>query len=308
MNPDNGVGGFYTEVWQGLKTRLGFLHDSRPTVPWFFNYAGTQAVSAGKQLIIDIDNGVVAFSTLPGGSGTANKVVTLPAVWGLNKAGSFLQCYDYIKNDLANIDLLVTNADSSVLTGSGAASFGTFPILYSGNQATSLLITGPDSYGGPGAYTATLDPPGSSDCGGEIVWTYPTGCGTQNVSATKSGVSGSKPVMMPLGTWVIAQQIIYGGTPSLGRRECYSGVNYYDMLLSAAANPVYGSGSVWNFNTQQCQDSDHVIVGDGGPLGVPPLCGDLTNGTISDSDQCHTGVATIWVTMNSVTIYQWVCA
>ena len=205
-NPELGVGGFYTEVWQGLTTRLGFLHDSRPAVPWFFNSDGVQAVSAGKKLdILVADDGTAttSFSSLPGGSGTETKNITPGVVWGLHRTGNFLDYYDYMGNVLTNINLLVSTADSSVLTGSGGESFADLPIMYSGVQATSLLISGPDAYAGPGAYTATLQPAGAGDCGGDVVWTYPTGCGMQTVSAVKNGASGAKQVRMPTGIWVL---------------------------------------------------------------------------------------------------------
>ena len=47
-NPDGGVNGFYVEVWNGIKTRIGFSVGSRPSVPWFFNPSANEAVSNGR--------------------------------------------------------------------------------------------------------------------------------------------------------------------------------------------------------------------------------------------------------------------
>ena len=243
-NPDLGVGGFYTEVWQGLTTRLGFLHDSRPSVPWFFNQLGLSAVSAGKKLdILVADNGTAttAFSVLPGGSGAETKTITPGASWGLSRTGNFLDYYDYVGNILTNINILVSTADSSVLTGSGSTSFGTFPIMYSGVQATSLLITGPDNYGGPGAYTATLQPPGSGDCGGDTVWSYPSGCGMGTVSATKNGISGSMQVRMETGRWGDVTEIY--NDPAAGTQDNIM------VIVSGGTQTTYVQGSVQNIHT-----------------------------------------------------------
>jgi len=141
-NPDGGVGGFYTEIWEGLKTRIGFLHDSRPDVPWFFNKSGTEAVSSNKKLnIITNDKGVssVIFGTLPQGSGTDTTAMVQGVSWSLARKGDFPMYYDYVGDVLSNIKLKIDSLDSSVKTGSDAENFGTFPVKISGTLTPEVF-------------------------------------------------------------------------------------------------------------------------------------------------------------------------
>ena len=242
INPDGGMGGFYTEVWRGVAERIGYLSDSRPTVPWFFNLAGSEAVSAGKKLVIAEDGESVDFTAIPTGEGSETKTITSGVSWGLGRTGNFQMYHDYAGDVLANISLLVTGEDSSVLTGSGSTSFSDFPVKYSGVQATSLLITGPDAYGGEGAYTATLQPPGAGDCGDDIEWSYPTAeCGMGTVSATKGGLSGAKQVRMASGQWGAVTEIY--NDPSAGSQD------HITEIVSGGTQTTYVQGSVGNIHT-----------------------------------------------------------
>ena len=253
-NPDGGIGGFYTEVWQGIDERIGYMADSRPTVPWFFNSSGTEAVSEDKKVVVDGVGKTAAFSSLPAGSGIEAKNIVTGTTWGLDKNGNFLAYHDYVGGVLANINLLVTSSDSSLLTGSGAETFADFPIYYSGVQATSLTITGPDAYGGPGAYTATLYPVGSRDCGGDVVWTYPSvSCGMGTVSATKNGVSGSMQVRMATGQW--------GTITDIYNDAAAGSANHITEIISGGIRTTYVEGSVSNLHTWWT-DAYHPFQGD----------------------------------------------
>jgi hypothetical protein len=143
-NPDGGIGGFFTEVWEGDDKRIGFSHDSRPDVPWFFNASGSEAVSSNKKLVITIDDkGVpsVAFSTIPdsAGSGSDTTAMVHNISWSLTRTGNFPMYYDYVGDLLSNIALKISGLDSSVMTGDSSESFGTFDIKISGALTTEVF-------------------------------------------------------------------------------------------------------------------------------------------------------------------------
>jgi hypothetical protein len=203
-NPDGGNGGFYSEVWQGLTERIGYSLASRPTVPWFFNPSGTEAVCGDRKLTIDTaENGTktVSFANLTSGSGAQTKNITATD-WGLTRAGSWSMYRDYgADGSEKSIALAVVSTQSSVKAGTSQSQSVNLPVLLSGTPATSLTIIGPDAYLGPQYYTAVLDPEDASMCEGGVVWSYPEGCGMGMVTATMGSVSGSKSVRMPDGHW-----------------------------------------------------------------------------------------------------------
>jgi hypothetical protein len=274
-NPDNGNGGFYTEVWLGTDKRIGWSHDSRPTAPWFFNQSGNEATTVNKKLIINTFDNSVVFSVLPSGTGSEVKTIT-DSTWSLDRSGSYYPYRDYQKNVLTNINLTILSDDKSNLIGDAKSLFTDIPILYSGVQATALIISGPEDYGGPGAYTAVLSPPGAGDCGDEIVWSWPTGCGMGTVSASKSGAYGSKQVRMPDGMWSAVSE----ETPCTGNvqwtSECISGDTKIDEFWTNS----------WGIDT----GTGHFVCVNpcGGPLqcndGIPHIETDEHGETVDDRD------------------------
>jgi hypothetical protein len=204
-NPDNGVGGFFTEIWQGVGTRIGYRSGSRPSIPWLFNQQGNKAESTGQELFIVTDsegNETVSFTTLDTGAGTQSRTVSIgsPEPWKLNRSGSWPLHYGYKSNDLLPLTLTMVESQSTARAGAAESTFADLPILFSGTPPTSITINGPEWYT-PGAYTFTIEPPDASMCEGGLVVTYPTGCGMGVITASMGSVSASKSVRMPDGVW-----------------------------------------------------------------------------------------------------------
>jgi len=201
-NPDGGTGGFYDEVYVG-KERIGFRRSSRPSVPWFFNSAGSEAVNGDTKLVIT-DAGDCSFSTMSSGSGTRTDKYNGTNDWGVEQSGSWLMYRDFSGLDLQGITLNVSINENTDKDASSTETTDDLTIYYSGTDNPTVTVTGPEAYGGEGAYNYAVE---GNHCGIDSVeWTFPTGCGMGTVSVTVTfeggnTASGSMQVRMPTGIW-----------------------------------------------------------------------------------------------------------
>jgi hypothetical protein len=245
-NPDETIGGFYTEVWKKLTTweRVDFFSDSRHTQSWFFSASGLLATNQSKSIQLTDALDTVTVTPRVIGEGTQTNLYSdfANGNWGITQSGSWKVFPDYILNQLAELTLILQASESSSIGSDFSETFTDLDLLISGVEATSLTITGPEAYGGPGAYTATLYPVGSGDCGGDIVWTYPSvSCGMGTVSATKGGLSGSMQVRMASGQWGAVTDIYYDAAAG--------GANHITEVISGGTRTTYVEGGNSNLHT-----------------------------------------------------------
>lgn len=261
-NPAGGTGGFYLEVWRGLSERIAYKADSRPTVPWFFNSTGLEAVSLNQKLVLTPDLTSAVFSDLNSGSGRRlNNYDSTRATWGYSTSGSWTMYRDYVQEELRSITLSVSECETSTHSGGMEKTFGDLPLMYSGEGPTVLTVSGDDAAHVGSCYTATLN---GDHCPVKIVtWSFSGGtisdtgcitdvtdCGAGVVTASLSGpgfsLSGSKDVRLPSGGWVLinteSADPIY--TEACGWIPCNCGCGWVWGLICPQNDVVYISGSM----------------------------------------------------------------
>lgn len=203
-NPDGGTGGFYDEVWAG-GVRIGWRRGSRPSVPWFFNSAGTEAVSGDTKLSIAGD-GTCTFSALDAGSGTETNLYNGSNQWGFDKSGSWPVFRDFVAESLRELTLSLAFSESTSLSSS-------YTDLYDDlDEMVTVVnppgVSGPEEASVGASYSAI-------NAGPNVEWSFSggtisdsgtiltmSGCGMQTVSWTDScGRTGSMSVRAA-GVWV----------------------------------------------------------------------------------------------------------
>jgi hypothetical protein len=218
-NPDGGTGGFYDEVWRG-DTRIGWATSSRPSVPWFFNSTGTEAVCGQRKLSIAEDSSVT-FSTLSAGSGTETVQYAKGenSEWSLAQSGLWALFRDYIGQDMAGIELAVSSAETSAHTGESSETHADLPVKWSCPEDPEGVIIGSDTVTVGAGYSVSLSS-GELEVCTDISWSFDggtissdgvvtaiTGCGSGTITATYNGKCGgslnlSKTVRLPSGKWI----------------------------------------------------------------------------------------------------------
>jgi hypothetical protein len=131
--------GFYDEVWFGDE-RIGWQNSSRPSVPWFFNPSGTEAVNGNRKVVIDVDKNCI-FSALEAGSGSQNNLFdgTDPTSWGVTKNGSWPMFRDFNGIAEQGVMLSVDVNEQTNLTGTTSQTYDDLSVMISGEP---VLIGG----------------------------------------------------------------------------------------------------------------------------------------------------------------------
>jgi hypothetical protein len=113
-NPDGETGGFYDEVWRG-DVRIGYRRGERPSLPWYFNSLGDQAVNGGTMLVVteEEDSSYSArFDII--GSGYGNLFTTISGSdWNISKSGEWPIGRDFNGNQPVYATLKIVASESS---------------------------------------------------------------------------------------------------------------------------------------------------------------------------------------------------
>lgn len=335
-NPDGGTGGFYDEVWLG-GARIGWRSSSRPSIPWFFDSQGTEAVSGDTKLSI-AEDGTCTFSALTAGSGTQTNEYdgSDSTVWGTTKSGAWPMLRDFFGTEVKSITLNLSFSEHSQVQSEGVETYEDLDILISGEPFDTLTVSGPDA-ATVGAQYGVILSGGTGACDNlEVDWSFSggtissagviqtiTGCGMGVVSAALKSdllpLSGSKDVRLPDGVWVdLGTEYFRGWNPDYGcppSVECtviQGKYKYFECIYGGRSNIVYGTGMDWNAYYQECRSRPDAILGDGGfpPEYEPPKCGPLIGDstTYDDGHGCASPVTYYWYNSCAKrTTYEWRC-
>lgn len=197
--------GFFEEVWvkkgvwKKLYSRSGV---GRPMMIWAFNQSGTRATQGVSEYTINAVTEEVAFDA------GENNVIVLSIDKASDKttySGEAVVWSDY-KGDERVFATVTASGGHQRMFNSAASHTETQAQIYvqGVKPPVTLAITGPDAYGGPGAYSVVGNSDVCCDDINPIVWSYPTGCGVDLVRATTAcGDVLEKEVRMPAGVWTL---------------------------------------------------------------------------------------------------------
>ena len=210
--------GFFDEVWINHGASGLYNKDSnpagwekiyeqaagRPTECWFFNSSGTKTTKGVLELSIDFAVKEVEQIIHDSGSGdfTATRTGDRATI---THSGSYRIYSDY-KGDLrVTANLIVADSVARTITNTIERYVSNIEIYTPGViEEFSAVIVGPDIYT-PGAYTVQGSW-GSCCVGGDSVTVWPTGCGTGTISVSQCGITITKQVRMPEGSWVLVRE------------------------------------------------------------------------------------------------------
>lgn len=212
--------GFWNVVYakrnSGDWVKLSEFSGSRPSLPWFFNQSGTQAVNRGSLITIDPEAGTAEQQTLSYGSG---EYKISKEFWSAHAAGYWDTIREFKGDELVTLSNSLTGFDTSTFPSDNDFRDDQLLVYFEGKFAKAVTILGTDTPTVGAQYSYQLSD-GDVTCG-VPVWTMSggtinqsgtvlsiTGCGMGSISLSFSeqGPTATKQIRLPTGAWILMSE------------------------------------------------------------------------------------------------------
>lgn len=186
---------------------------SRPSLPWFFNRSGTQAVNRTQLIELNVNSVSASIKDLNTGSGQYEIAKDL---WSVTASGQWDTLREFRGDELVTRYNSLTGYDKSVFPVDSDSSDADLRVYFEGKMAKTVTIIGSDAAAVGTQYTYQLSD-GNVVCKaakwsmtggtinedtGKVLTITSCGVGTISVNFQGQGPTGSKSVRLPTGTWI----------------------------------------------------------------------------------------------------------